>query len=227
MIARTVEPELLDSLPADHPDAIRSRRDLRRINAFMGNVRHLARAIRGLPHPPKRILELGTGDGTLMLKLAHELPSPIELWLLDMQPVVTPDTLRSLRDRGWAVHLITARLQDWLSSPEPGHFDLILANLFLHHFSDTELGELFPRIARITSAFISCDPRRWTPALWSTRALWLLGCNHVTRHDAHISVRAGFQNAELGRLWPAHDTLALQEGPAGFASHLFQARMLR
>jgi hypothetical protein len=36
---RQVLPEILDHLPADDPEAIGSRRDLRRINFLMGNKR--------------------------------------------------------------------------------------------------------------------------------------------------------------------------------------------
>jgi hypothetical protein len=223
MIRRVVEPELLDTLPANHPGAARSRRDLRRINAWMGNARHLARAIKQLKIPPKRVVELGTGDGTLMLKLAAHLPHDTELWLLDMQPVIAPETLEALRSRGWTVHIIRARLQDWLAAPEPPEVDLILANLFLHHFTDSELRDLFESLAPIASAFISCAPRRWMPALLSTHALWLIGCNAITRHDARISVRAGFRQKDLSRLWPEWSGCRLDETPAGFGSHLFRA----
>ena len=37
ILARRVEDETLDHLPEDDPRAIRSRRDLRRINRIMGN----------------------------------------------------------------------------------------------------------------------------------------------------------------------------------------------
>src|SRR5688572_12134903 len=76
MMQRLVEPELLDSLPADHPEAIRSRRDLRIINRWMGNARHLARAIYSIEPPPRKVLELGTGDGTLLLQLANSFREP-------------------------------------------------------------------------------------------------------------------------------------------------------
>ena len=43
---RRVEPEFLDQLPAEDSRAIRSRRDLQRVNAWMGNVGTMARALR-------------------------------------------------------------------------------------------------------------------------------------------------------------------------------------
>jgi hypothetical protein len=34
------------------------------------------------------------------------------------------------------------------------------------------------------------------------KLLWLIGCNAVTRHDAAVSMRAGFIRQELSALWP-------------------------
>ena len=45
MLPRVLEPETLDHLAPDDPVAQRSRRDLRRVNAFMGARRILARAM--------------------------------------------------------------------------------------------------------------------------------------------------------------------------------------
>ena len=48
MHARRLEREWLDELPADDPRARRSRADLRRINAIMGNARIVASALKSL-----------------------------------------------------------------------------------------------------------------------------------------------------------------------------------
>lgn len=223
MMRRIVEPELLDALPANDPRAIHSRRDLRLINGWMGNARHIARAIASLPKPPRRILELGTGDGTLLLKFATQLSPPVELWLLDMQPVVSAETLTRYAQLGWKVQIVPCRLEEWLQAPPGEHLDLIIANLFLHHFENAALLEVFARLSPRTQAFISCDPRRYAPALLATQFLWALGCNDVTRNDAGISVRAGFRDAELSRLWPEKSGFTLLEQPGGFAAHLFCA----
>jgi hypothetical protein len=220
---RRVEPELLDTLPPHDPRAVRSRRDLRLINAWMGNARHIARAIRALPESPRRIVELGAGDGTLLLKIAAHLSGPIELWLLDMQPVISPETLAKYGTLGWKVQVIASRLEDWLQNAPENDFHLIVANLFLHHFDDHVLKGMFARLARRTRAFISCDPRRYGPALFATHFLWGVGCNDVTRHDARVSVRGGFRDRELSALWPAESGFHLREHAAGFASHLLCA----
>jgi hypothetical protein len=45
-LPRRVESELLDQLPANDPRAIRSRRDLTRVNAWMRNAACVASALR-------------------------------------------------------------------------------------------------------------------------------------------------------------------------------------
>jgi hypothetical protein len=228
-VRRRLEPELLDELPPEDPRAIRSRRDLQRINWFMGNARLLAALLLAeLPDQPRSIVELGSGDGTLMLDLARRLvprwSGPVRLQLLDRQPVVRPATLQSFASLGWHAEVLQCDLRDWVSRDQDKPCDLILANLFLLHFSEDELRSHFAAFARLAPAFASCDPRRWRPALVTTRLLWAIGCNRVTRHDAIASVRAGFRHSELSALWPAASGFTLREIPASYASHIFLAR---
>jgi hypothetical protein len=61
-------------------------------------------------------------------------------------------------------------------------------------------------------------------ALQASRLLGLIGCNEVTRHDAVVSVRAGFVDQELSALWPERTRWHLQEEAAGLFSHCFVAQ---
>ncbi|MEO1844804.1 MAG: hypothetical protein ABGZ37_11065, partial [Akkermansiaceae bacterium] len=63
-VGRVVQPELLDELPFDDPDALRSRRDLRFINGVMGNFRWMRRRLAG--RAEGRVIELGAGDGAFL-----------------------------------------------------------------------------------------------------------------------------------------------------------------
>jgi hypothetical protein len=194
----------------------------------MGNVVWLERLLLGaLPEAPRTVVELGSGDGTFMLELARRLApcwgSPVQIQLLDRQPVIAPETIDEFNALGWSAEIIPADLHDWIEQ-DRGGCDLILANLFLHHFTDEQLRISFAGLAGRSRAFASCDPRRWFPAVFSCRLLWLIGCNEVTRHDALASVRAGFRERELSRLWPADSSFDLIEKPGGYASHLFMAR---
>src|SRR6187549_3496739 len=101
---RLVEPELLDSLAPDDPSAVWSRRDLRRINWWMRNERHLANAISSVKREPMIILELGAGDGTSMLRVAERLGSKGgQLYLLDREPVIKKETIDRFSRFGWSV----------------------------------------------------------------------------------------------------------------------------
>ena len=74
---RTLHPELLDTLPPDHPSAIGSRRDLRRINTLMGHAGIIARSLEKIfPNQlPPSIVEIGAGDGQLLLRVARRMHS--------------------------------------------------------------------------------------------------------------------------------------------------------
>jgi hypothetical protein len=224
--SRTIEPEWLDELPPDDPRAIRSRRDLRRINRIMGHVGFFTRSlpIHFEERPPRRIVEIGTGDGTMLLSLAHRLaPSwpGVEVTLLDLHPVVSTQTTKALSALGWKSQIEAADVFDWATRDES--VDVVIANLFLHHFPDDALSRLFHHFARRTRLLIACEPRRDALALATSRLVGLIGCNDVTRHDAVISVRAGFRDRELSGLWPSGPHWKLDEARAGLFSHGFVA----
>ncbi len=223
---RLVEPEWLDELPPDDPDAVRSRRDLCRVNAWMRHPDFMAAALQNHLNgsSAERIVELGAGDGKFLLRVAQKISAPrpnINVMLLDRQTIVQPDTLSGFESLGWHAETIAADVFDWSHTGDP--VDVVLANLFLHHFHDTRLAGLFRAIARRARLFIALEPRRTFWPLFCSRLLWGIGCGPVTRHDAVLSVRAGFDGDELSRLWPATDGWQLIEQPAGAFSHLFLA----
>lgn len=224
---RIIQPELLDTLPPTDPRAMRSRRDLRRVNAWMRNhaimAREIKRNVNG--HMPGQISEVGAGDGNFLLRVARFL-SPdwhrAKIKLLDLQANVAAETLAAYAEIGWEAEAIVA---DVFDEPPP-HSDVVLANLFLHHFEAAQLRELLGVIAQRSRLFIAIEPRRAAWPLFCSRLLWAIGCNFVTRHDAEVSVRAGFFGAELSALWPEKTGWQLEERSAGWFSHLFVARRI-
>ncbi len=226
LVARKLEPEWLDELPASAPEAVHSRGDLRRLNGLMGSVRLLAATARELELPPPRtIVELACGDGLLLRQLLERTAwRPERLILLDRQPVVTEETLAQLRRFSSRLEVVTADVFDWLGTEATPSVDLITTNLFLHHFEDDRLRTLLKLVAAKSSVFIACEPERSVFALCTTKLIGLIGCNHVTRHDAAISVKAGFRADELSRLWPADPIWTCREQPRGLFSHCFGTR---
>jgi hypothetical protein len=228
-LARVIEPEWLDELPAADPRAIRSRRDLRRVNRWMLQASIMARTMRSAcgTRKPRTVLELGAGDGSFMLSVARRLAPDwpdVTLLLLDQQNIVSKATRDAFRALGWDAESISADVLAYLQEPHAARADLVTANLFLHHFRDDQIAALFAQTASIGAAFAACEPWRAHSALGASHMLWVIGCNDVSRHDAVVSVRAGFRDSELSQLWPSSTGWELHEGAALPFTHCFAAR---
>lgn len=235
MLPRRVEAELLDSLAATDPDAERSRHDLRRVHRFMGTRARLVRRLRDLaPAPAKtlRVLELGAGDGSLLLGVARDIAPawpPVELTLLDRLGLVDAATVAAYARYGWTARSSVMDVLDWaraatgLPATPDSRWHVVIANLFLHHFDSRDLTLVLAAIAASADELLACEPRRSWRALAGSHLIGALGANAVTRADAVLSVHAGFRGGELSVLWPRAAGWCLQESASGAFSHLFRA----
>lgn len=238
--ARRVEPEWLDALPPSDPRALRSRRDLERINAIMRHAECLRRMLTaGLARPPAKVIELGGGDGRLLLAIANRIGRAwpdVVATIVDPRALVAPATREAFAALGWRVEIAHEDAESYLRRADAsehrgaaagaiGHgarADAIIANLFLHHLEDEALRRLFAYAADRASLFAACEPRRSAAGATGSRLLWAIGCNDVSRHDAVVSVRAGFTGRELSALWPSAGW-QLDERRAGLFTHAFVA----
>ena len=251
---RVVVAETLDGLDERDPAAQRSRRDLRRIHLAMGTRTILRRALVDMigcdgdgggdddrerepspaSHRPVRILELGAGDGSLMLGVARALDrrwGRVELTLLDRQSLIDPATVEAYGELGWtAVPRVVDVLawadqaSDACAESAAARWDLIVTTLFLHHFDGAALARVLGAVERRTERFFACEPRRAPLALAGSHLVGALGANAVTRADAVLSVHAGFRGDELTRLWPGRaDEWQVREYRAGLFSHCLRA----
>lgn len=187
MLIRDVIPELLDHLPADDPDARRSRRDLGRINFLMGNVRWVCRTVRRFPKAAGRgIVEIGAGDGQLCGKLAGLFPQTA-VTAYDLAPA--PAGLESQ---------VAWHRRDVFTMPPPAPGGVRIANLFLHHFEGESLAALGRWLGNADLlVFNEPDRARLPHLLGRLMHPWI---NRVTRHDMHASITAGFAVGEIPQL---------------------------
>lgn len=187
-IDRIIRPELLDSLPSDDPNAIRSRKELRWINAIMRNecwiIAQLKRHEKLLE---QGIVEWGAGEGCLCQKIQHQFPKA-KVTGIDL--VSRPSHLEE------KISWISG---DLLTMKTPPEARVIVANLFLHHLTGDQLRHCAERFQR-TSLLVFNEPlRKKTSHVWGRMLHPFL--EHVTRHDMHVSIDAGFINEELASIW--------------------------
>ncbi len=186
MQQRTVIPELLDHLPADDPHALRSRRDLRRINFLMGNERWVRRTLERFPEAARQgIIEIGAGDGQLCDQLARRFPqAPVTAYDLAPAPADLAPRVKWLRG-------------DLFTQPPPPPGGVRIANLFLHHFEEEPLASLGGWLDNAHLLVFNEPDRASLPhGLGRLMHPWI---NHVTRHDMHVSITAGFGAGEIQR----------------------------
>jgi hypothetical protein len=183
---RTLQPELLDTLPPDHPDALRNRRDLRLTNQVIGNHRWLERTLPPLLRAGEKTLELGAGTGELGAVLRRR---GVAVAGLDLWP----------RPANWPVEMAWHR-DDLRTFDGFANYAAVIGNLIFHQFSEIELAALGRKFRAHARVILACEPqrRRVSQLLYGTLAP-LFGANHVSLHDAHVSIAAGFRETELPR----------------------------
>ena len=181
---RHCEPEILDTLPETSSEAKHCRRDLRRLNALMGNTRWFRRTLTRVARRGERVLELGAGGGELGCSLAR-LGWRVDGIDLAPRPACWPPI------GNWhQVDMLT--LKCWPVAP------VVVANLILHHFEPLELAALGEQLDRHARVIVASEPwrRRLSHRLFSC-ACGLIRAHDYTRHDGALSINAGFRGEEL------------------------------
>ena len=186
---RHIEPELLGHASPAEIEA--NLGDLRRINRHFGGMPTLRSALRPFRRPGLRILDVGAASGDHAAALAGALPQA-RVVSLDLS----------------AAHLAHAAgnrvVADAFALPfAPGSFDIVMANLFLHHFEDAAIVALLRQFARVATKGIVINDLERSRLAWSFLPLTapLFGWHPITLHDGPVSVAAGFRPAELAALF--------------------------
>jgi len=176
----------LDSLNPRDIRAVRSRKDLRWIDVFLGNSRWILRQLKAHFRKSCQIFEIGAGEGALCQKLFEALPSSIITGLdLVERPSMLPEEIC------WVTG-------DFLQTLSTCGGDTCVGSLVLHHFSDEDLGKLGIYLQSFR-LIIFCEPyRSRLPLFLAPLAFIFMG--EVTRHDMPVSIRAGFRKGELPKL---------------------------
>jgi hypothetical protein len=187
-VERTVEPEILDRLDWQDPEAIRSRADLVWINRLMGSQRWFLHQLDLIVAEVDTVIEVGAGEGRLLSAIQERFP---HLRCLGSDLIPRPT---HLDDR---VEWVEGDLFQTLPSMPLGARTVVLADLVLHHFDSVQLNALRDAFRGLACILI-VEPDRSTFSLSLGRCL-LPFVGKVTRSDMMTSIRAGFRRGELAQ----------------------------
>lgn len=180
---RLVEPEWLDELAPDDPQARLSRRDLARLDHLLGASDFVVSQVAGRLRAPRTIVELGAGSGGLCRRLAGRV-ARVKVFGCDLvkRPTGLPESI------GW----LRGHLMETLPTVEA---EAVVGALILHHFQDADLRRLGGYFQK-AKLLVFFEPLRSRLPLSLCRLLFPL-VSPVTRHDMPASIRAGFREGEL------------------------------
>jgi len=178
---RILEEEVIDHIDSSELNALRSRRDLRLIDIFLGNSRWITRMLSALE--VNSVVELGAGDGHLSRKLSRIYPKS-RITSLDLIPPPI--------EWGDPLHWIQG---DLLETIQQTSASICIGSLVLHHFHRNVLAELGKHLHRF-SYLVFSEPHRHSQPLAGSYVLQPF-VGEVVRHDMPASIRAGFQAGEL------------------------------
>jgi SAM-dependent methyltransferase len=201
-VLRVPSQEWLDADLGTAEEIRQSFDDLWRINRWLGGVSGCLRLLdryftrRGCRRA--RILDVGAGDS----RLAAHLQSELARRNLSVEFVALDRRLSHLRNRNHSPGKLSRVAADVFQLPfAEKSFDVVICNLFLHHFSEGETVELLRRFAAIASdaVLINDLERNLLPYLF-IRVGWPFARSRITRHDGAASVRQAFTKDEFANL---------------------------
>ncbi|MGH9430167.1 MAG: methyltransferase domain-containing protein [Terriglobia bacterium] len=194
--------ELLDEDQGTPREIAESFQDLWRINRWLGGVsgsmllllRFFAR--NGLR--TARILDVGCGDARMALALREKLRRrglAATFFVLDRR-------LSHLQRHPGSWREVTPIIGDAMQVPlAPGSVDVVMCNLFLHHFSGEDAKRLLRELAGVAArAVLINDLERRAVAYFISRHFRPFSRSPITRHDAPASVRQAYTLDELRSL---------------------------
>ena len=206
---RRLTPEHMDDPDASREDLAVALRYLRMINARLGGtkaaLRQFQRWATAWPRDgaPVRILDIGAGSADIPLAIARWARAAehrVRITAVDLHPVTCDLAREYLREHGGEaagdieiVHGDALRLTDMFES---GSFDYVHAGLFLHHLQEIEVMTVLRIMDRLASRGLIWNDLVRVRFPRTMLAPFLIGASAIVKHDAIVSVQAGFTKAE-------------------------------
>ena len=201
MKTRSNAPEWMDDLEMEGPQLRSTLETLARINAFLGGD---GVSLKGIKHLKKsaalkedmHIIDLGCGEGAQLRLLARYSRKNKLKWRFTGVDA-NADCINFARERSAnypEIEYLQADVFEW----DMPSCDIVLATLFMHHFTDEQIVAMVnASTPKVSVGWIVNDLHRNQIAYG---LFWLLGLfirNKMIRHDGLLSIKKGFKKEEL------------------------------
>lgn len=217
---RSLRPELMDGAHIPFDEFERCLRELEAINrwtfAYRPTLAWLDRLLRtraasGPPAGPLRVLDVGSGHGDMLRKVAawaDRRGVEVALTGIDLNPW-SERAARRATPPGLAVDWVTADIFELPApmasgngAPEAGGFDVVLSALFTHHLDDEALLRFLAWMeGRARLGWFVNDLHRHAVPHAAAKAIGAtLPVGRLVAHDAPLSVERAFTRADWKRL---------------------------
>jgi 2-polyprenyl-3-methyl-5-hydroxy-6-metoxy-1,4-benzoquinol methylase len=220
--SRATATEFLDRPDCDPTLAASSYRFMETVNCYFGGIRTVRRFLAAETAgrhagAPLRILDIGSGSCDIPLAMsrwarAHGIP--LHFTCLEMAGHAVDIARRQLARAGDpAVQLLQ---EDVLTHQPAEPYDLAVASMCFHHFSNAQILTLLQRLRGfVLNSVLINDLRRSRLASLAARLLLAdTGTPAGVRHDALLSIRRGFKISELSTLLRQLDSVTVSVEPA-------------
>ncbi len=199
---RSNAPEWMDDLSHPTAEINRALEDIRKVNRWLGGHRVSIHGLipfldRGQP-PAVQILDMGCGDGDFLRHLwrycqRNNIPATLTGW--DRNP--------GSLERGQNLDQTSGlnyECRDILTFPElPKGEVVIICNLFLHHFTDSQILELLKTWRDMGCRAIVVNDLHRNPLAYYLFHVFgfIFRLSRMARHDGLISILRGFTRRDL------------------------------
>lgn len=201
---RSEEAEIMDDLNCQGEVVDQTLRELDFINQWLGGnhvtISALQKVWSGLSKSEElSVVDLGCGSGEMLrmiARLADKQNRKVKLIGIDANPHIIQYAVDYSKE---FENVFFKAIGIFSEEFRKEKFDIVIATLFFHHFSNEQLIQFFSQLTKQTNqAIIVNDIHRHTLAFYSIKWLtYLFSKSSMVKYDAPLSVRRAFKRKDL------------------------------
>jgi SAM-dependent methyltransferase len=181
---RSEDRELMDAEDASDEELAQSYRELQLTHRWLGNTAAVMRLLRRQPMNGKRVLDIGCGQGGLLLEIRRRFDVDVIGFDLRLAPLDSP------------VPIVSG---DAVNDPLP-KADVAICVMMAHHLSEAELIGLIRNVSRSCERFVILDLVRNPVPLALFRIFVAPFLGRVNALDGVTSIRRAYTAREMREL---------------------------